>query len=83
MHTTFVEVLYHLSQYAAMEDCAFMRGDSFNGQFMTISGDGNIKNVLLVAALVPSEIADNYKYWCFSEVIAFAEGMLQKLSIEK
>ena len=53
-----------------MEDCAFMKSPTYNGQFMALSiVDGNLNNVLLAAALVPAEDKANYE-WFFGKLNA-------------
>lgn len=57
-------ILEKSSQDVAMTDCAFMKGASYNGQFMASSiVDGNLNNVLLSCALVPSENRENYDWF--------------------
>ena len=47
-----------------MEDCAFMKAPTYNGQFMAMSFvDGNLNNVLLAEALTPIVLWSNHNIY--------------------
>ena len=68
MHEAAVHVFKHSAQSLVMEDCAFMKSKTYNGQFMAMSFvDGNLNNVLLAQALTPKEDQENYE-WFFNQI---------------
>ena len=55
------KVLQHSALDVFFEDCAFMKHNQYNGQFMCMSAvNGNLKNVPIAVALVPAETKENY-----------------------
>lgn len=61
-------IMEHSAQPVSMTDCAFMKADYYNGQFMAMCMfDGNLNIRLIAAALVPSESKENY-IWFFDKI---------------